>query len=45
MNECKPLARGEDEDDIGAVSRAAGRGLHFVHFSARPEPFLTRNTP
>jgi hypothetical protein len=29
----------------GAAHPAAAQGLTFVYFSARPEPFLTQNTP
>jgi hypothetical protein len=37
------------EDFEGQACKAhvmgAGQGLALVHFSAQPEPFLTRNTP
>jgi hypothetical protein len=38
----------ENEEQVGAVLEAMNdprQGLTLVHFSAQPEPYLTRNTP
>jgi len=48
VNECTPLAAGflawfSFEGALGV--RGVRHGLALVHFSAEPEPYLTRNTP
>jgi len=52
VNECKPLVLGSEraqyEDIIGKLKRlveSERQGVTLVHFSAQPEPFLTKVTP
>jgi len=57
MDECKPLLLGSCVDhaklktkvrrlyDIANILSSLRQGLTLVHFSAKPEPFLTHNTP